>query len=429
MTCTGGGGQHIFFWAPRSIPNSAGKPGDGRFGEGVDVRGEGGYVIAAPSRHESGRTYEWDSGAHPADLPLAEVPGWFLHLATWSKKRKEASGGADVGASETYIVGGRNDALMRLGGAMRRVGAGYGGKTISSQALALAVAGGMPLWGKLPIRKGRAIHLDYEQGRPLTQRRYQRIANAMGLQLANLQLQNAIGVSCLPKGKLSDADAEDHLVRICDGAVVCIIDSFRRAFPKAKENDSEASSYLDMVQAASERTGCAMIVIMHTRKAGEDKDQRGSLRGSSALFDAAQTVMMLDGDKGRPTRVTNHKERLEGRTIETIGLEIKDVKGPNGDCRWGLSIDYVSTEDVTAAYMHSADDEGRDIMLREDALLILVGRVIEYVQKRGSEGAPGPSIQSAMGRRASDVKAALIEATRIGAITKDGDGEYTVYFA
>jgi len=53
---TGGGGSQFFFVLPegRTVKNSAGK-----IGMGLDIRGEGGYVILPPSDHESGGRYEW----------------------------------------------------------------------------------------------------------------------------------------------------------------------------------------------------------------------------------------------------------------------------------------------------------------------------------------------------------------------------------
>ena len=56
---TGGGGQHFYFQHPGvPIPNCAGK-----LGPGLDVRGEGGYVVAPPSIHLSGKPYEWGATA------------------------------------------------------------------------------------------------------------------------------------------------------------------------------------------------------------------------------------------------------------------------------------------------------------------------------------------------------------------------------
>ena len=56
---TGGRGQHFYFQHPGvPIPNYAGK-----LGPGLDVRGEGGYVVAPPSIHLSGKPYEWGATA------------------------------------------------------------------------------------------------------------------------------------------------------------------------------------------------------------------------------------------------------------------------------------------------------------------------------------------------------------------------------
>lgn len=44
--------------------------------EGVDIRGDGGYVVLPPSGHISGVTYEWI--AAPGDVDLAPLPEWVL---------------------------------------------------------------------------------------------------------------------------------------------------------------------------------------------------------------------------------------------------------------------------------------------------------------------------------------------------------------
>ncbi|PZS12461.1 MAG: hypothetical protein DLM64_04865 [Solirubrobacterales bacterium] len=57
----------------------------------VDTRGEGGYVIAAPSLHKSGRTYEWEI----PDAPLEELPAWVVE-----KLSTPRSAGANGNAAE-----------------------------------------------------------------------------------------------------------------------------------------------------------------------------------------------------------------------------------------------------------------------------------------------------------------------------------------
>lgn len=52
---TGGGGHHYYFAWPqgREVRNKA------NLRPGIDVRGEGGYVVLPPSIHPSGRPYTW----------------------------------------------------------------------------------------------------------------------------------------------------------------------------------------------------------------------------------------------------------------------------------------------------------------------------------------------------------------------------------
>lgn len=67
---TGSGGQHLIF-----IYNSAVKTKNDALGEGVDIRNDGGYIVAPPSIHKSGEEYKWDNwGAKIASLPAHLVP-------------------------------------------------------------------------------------------------------------------------------------------------------------------------------------------------------------------------------------------------------------------------------------------------------------------------------------------------------------------
>ena len=68
---TGGGGRHYYFKNP-SYPVSNAV----RFRELMDIRGEGGYVLAPNSLHISGSKYEWLNGL---DTPLAEMPEYMNH--------------------------------------------------------------------------------------------------------------------------------------------------------------------------------------------------------------------------------------------------------------------------------------------------------------------------------------------------------------
>jgi hypothetical protein len=70
---TGSGGWHAYLAHPGTeVPNSA-----SRLGASLDIRGDGGYVVAPPSRHWTGGRYDWHS-AMPGRL--APPPAWMLEL-------------------------------------------------------------------------------------------------------------------------------------------------------------------------------------------------------------------------------------------------------------------------------------------------------------------------------------------------------------
>ncbi len=65
-----GNGMHCYFTHPAGqLPNAV------RFAPGLDVRAEGGMIVAPPSLHASGRRYSWLSDP---DAPLAPPPDWLL---------------------------------------------------------------------------------------------------------------------------------------------------------------------------------------------------------------------------------------------------------------------------------------------------------------------------------------------------------------
>ena len=50
----------------------------------MDFRGQGGYVVAPPSPHASGRRYEW---LRPPEAGLSTAPAWLVALVTPARGR------------------------------------------------------------------------------------------------------------------------------------------------------------------------------------------------------------------------------------------------------------------------------------------------------------------------------------------------------
>ena len=68
---TGGGGQHWIYKLPTNVEvrNDAGT----KLAKGIDIRGDGGYIVVAPSVHLSGDSYEWEDNS-----PAVLAPEWLI---------------------------------------------------------------------------------------------------------------------------------------------------------------------------------------------------------------------------------------------------------------------------------------------------------------------------------------------------------------
>jgi hypothetical protein len=76
---TGGGGLHIYFAWPADGSLITNKVDLTEY-EGIDVRGEGGYVVVPPALHRSGNRYEWIEGYDPDSIELAQAPQTLIEL-------------------------------------------------------------------------------------------------------------------------------------------------------------------------------------------------------------------------------------------------------------------------------------------------------------------------------------------------------------
>ncbi|HZH33003.1 MAG TPA: bifunctional DNA primase/polymerase [Pyrinomonadaceae bacterium] len=120
---TGGGGFHFLF----SHPGVKFKNSSSVLGEGLDIKTDGGYIVAAPSLHASGKRYEWRGTAAPSPLPE-----WLLTLLTTERAKPEVKAAAAAPRRATTLAstsgrlipeGERNKQLFRIACAHRGNGA------------------------------------------------------------------------------------------------------------------------------------------------------------------------------------------------------------------------------------------------------------------------------------------------------------------
>lgn len=105
-----GGTHHYFQWrddAPSIFAKS----------NGIDFRGQGGYVLLPPSRHRSGAVYTWR--VKISGTELAPLPRWIDNLAAETHTNRNSAAGIVAGEIAEHS---RNATLTSLGGSMRRRG-------------------------------------------------------------------------------------------------------------------------------------------------------------------------------------------------------------------------------------------------------------------------------------------------------------------
>lgn len=284
-------------------------------------------------------------------------------------------------------------------------GYGYSGKTLAMQDFALAVATGTPAWGRFPVRAGRVLHVDYEQGAYLTRMRYQRLARARGID--PVALNGKLVLASLPTGYIDEERSQPAISRLCEGFDFVLIDSFRAACPHTDENSSVARIPLDFLTRVSEETGASFAVIHHARKPSRDAQggQRMTLRGSGALYDACGSLLILGREKGLPVAVSHEKARVSGHTLPDFRLETEDVP-VGGDPKGGLRITYL---DAVAVEVVTPD--ARFAGLKE--------QIVAIVGEAGFSGGVR-AVRARLGGRQEIISAAVAELTQEGILISGG---------
>lgn len=113
---TGGAGRHILFKHREGVRNKQGKE-SGEL-EGIDIRGDGGYIVVAPSNHESGGAYEWELSSRPVENEIAETPQWLLDMIIIPKgqQKKAQLSSHWVRIMQGVSEGNRNEYAASLAG-------------------------------------------------------------------------------------------------------------------------------------------------------------------------------------------------------------------------------------------------------------------------------------------------------------------------
>ena len=114
-TITGKGGSHILYRVDHKENNRV------DLLEGVDVRSDGGYIVAPPSIHPNGNRYEWEYD--PEEYEIAKADETVMELLSIGKKKVDV----DKFTSPDKIPDGkRNDTIYKVACSLQAKGLGDG---------------------------------------------------------------------------------------------------------------------------------------------------------------------------------------------------------------------------------------------------------------------------------------------------------------
>lgn len=113
---SGGGGEHHYFKLPEDrVPTT-------KLGTGLDLQSDGAFVVAPPSAHRTGGSYEWRESVGDADLPeLQPLPDWIVAQARGNSSSHSAGRLPPPEPGEVIVEGERDDRLTSLAGHLRNL--------------------------------------------------------------------------------------------------------------------------------------------------------------------------------------------------------------------------------------------------------------------------------------------------------------------
>lgn len=507
---TGGGGWHLYYEHPgRNVGNRAGvRPG-------IDIRGDGGYVIAPGSLHENGKLYSILSDEPMTTCPswvdapvvkdetapsgnkwltrmlehgcaegerntgTARIAGYFAKkgipvdiahtlLADWSEhhlrpplggteirttvysvyrtedarasavrsaeKREVAPMGA-LGAgtfqvatmeefrarhsekSESWLI----DGWMPRGSITYITSPPGVGKTWVMTDLAVSVASGKPFLGVGKIEKqGPVLYIQQEDPPEVV---WERIALVMRAKL-DIKTPLEIGDEWTPAPLLPIYFHEDGSLRFEDSKMLeglekriaqirpalVVIDPLYAAVRMDDFGTKAVTEHMPILRTWRVKYGCAFAIAHHTKKSSEGFD-RANMWGST-FFDASQEtgfqIRKLDGERHSVVLTRTFKNIATG---EPVRIDFDISTKPPPDCRYKLTVNEASEQDLAAAKGHEATEEKLQPYL-------------DYIEENGP--CTGQEVAVGMGKDKSNVGKRLRKLEKEGRLRKSKTKHWTV---
>lgn len=150
---TGRGGYHLYYRGNGRIKNRAG------IIDGVDIRGNGGYVVAPPSIHKNGNRYEWEYS--PDEFEIAKADNNVEYFLNHDDQKQ----GAAFTMPNIVAAGQRNQMLFRFACMMQAKGASD--QSVFAATMAENESACSPPLSEREVRIIVSSATKYEKGKPI----------------------------------------------------------------------------------------------------------------------------------------------------------------------------------------------------------------------------------------------------------------------
>lgn len=368
---------------------------------------------------------------HPPENCIRTPGGLIVRTGGWD----------DVLPPPTYVL----EPLLVAGSVSLFVAHGNSLKSMSSISIAISVALGRPWLQRFVTKQGPTLIVDFERNEYEIRRRI-RLLKAQGL-------KNFMYIS-QPASRADEPKFWDDIETLHPSLVV--IDSLAASALGVDENERGAALPLSLAAKFAHKTGCSALFIHHARKGGNG-DKRETVRGSTAIFAAVDSVYQFEPleapDGVKRMRVACIKMNL-GREPAPFAIELTDEDGltlyeePAAEA--GRNAD--TSEDVQAAIRLALSDgpvagvntlarkvgkqtkvvsEGLKLMLEKrhvrksgdgyelDDEDKRTGRILEFVQLHGHEARYNSDKRLA---EAAEVRAADVKKLRLAHVIERAVG-------
>jgi len=232
----------------------------------------------------------------------------------------------------------------------------YGASLKTWLAIHMTLAGATGSdWLNLACKQVETCYIDFENGSYELRRRAHLIAKGHGYATPI----PGFTFATMPGLSLADDGFFTALEPLTQRFGLIVIDSLAAGSGGTDENDARFAAPLNRLKTLAERSGCVIVVLHHAKKVGNTKafDPREVVRGSSAIFNAADVVLQLVlRDDG--SFAVRHTKPRGGKAILPFTVRLEEV----GEDGLRLSVGALSDDDAGADGDGVTEEEALDVL-------------------------------------------------------------------